>query len=170
MEDLILKECKTRLCYHRETGTDNGVVYGSPERDELRRQGHKATSGNFDFAIWDPNKGLYDEGREPVPKALIGIEVKRQRKEVNKKPAKKEDFINEIIKDCKKLTDAGNELKYKYLLIILYYPDVFTLNIETDLNNHLRDINVAYCVVNKESEQIAQQVYIPNNWRTNNDS
>lgn len=166
--DLIIRECKTKLCYHHETGTDNGIIYMSPKYEELRQMGYSPGSAYFDFGIWNANKSMYYEGREPIPKALIGIEVKRQRQKNNNKPAKKEDFIKDIIKDCKKLTNAGNELKYKYLLIILYYPDVFTLDVKQDLGSHLGDINVAYCVVNKESKQIAQQVYIPKNWQDSN--
>lgn len=147
------------LCYQRKTGTDNGIPYGSLEYDELRKQGYQPKSAYFDFAIWDPSKEVYDEGREAVPKAMIGIEIKRQ-----KEADKKEDFIDAVVKDCKKLTDAGNKIKLGYLMIILYYPDVFTLDVEMDLGNNLKDINLAYCVVNKESKQIAQQVYIPNNW------
>jgi len=159
-EDLILEECKTKLCYQRETGTDKGIPYGSPEYDELRKQGYQPKSAYFDFAIWDPSKEVYDEGREPVPKALIGIEIKRQ-----KEADKKKDFIEAIIRDCKKLTDAGNEIMYKYLLIIMYYPDVFSLDVERDFGSNFGDINVAYCDVNKDAKQIMHQGYIPNEWQ-----
>jgi hypothetical protein len=62
------------------------------------------------------------------------------------------------------LNDTGNEIKYKYLMIILYYPNVFSLDVERDFGRDFGDINVAFCIVNKVAKQIVQQVYIPNNW------
>ena len=85
---------------------------------------------------------------------MIEIEIKRQKEKEKGRTAKKEDFIIEIIKDCKKLTDAGNELIHKYLLIILYYPDVFTIDMNNDFGSSTGDIKVAYCVINKEGKQI----------------
>ncbi|MBU4223446.1 MAG: hypothetical protein KKA10_17805 [Euryarchaeota archaeon] len=158
-EDLILEECKTKLCYQRETGTDHGIPYGSPEYNDLRRRGYQPKSAYFDFAIWNPGKEVYDEGRESVPKALIGIEVKRQ-----KEADKKEDFIEAVVKDCKKLADAGNEIRYKYLVIIMYYPDIFTIDLNNDFGSSIGDINVAYCAINKDAKQISHQEYFPNNW------
>ncbi|MDP3013921.1 MAG: hypothetical protein Q8M92_06745, partial [Candidatus Subteraquimicrobiales bacterium] len=117
-------------------------------------------SAYFDFAIWDPSKEVYDEGREPVPKALIGIEIKRQ-----KEADKKEDFVNAIVRDCKKLNDAGNELNNKYLMVILYYQDVFSLDVKNDFGSSIGDIKVAYCEINKDAKQIIHQEYFPNNWQ-----
>lgn len=163
--DLIIRECNTKLLYHTDNGIYNGMPYNSYKHHELKKADFKPQSGKFDFAIWNPNKeNFYEKGRNEIKKALIGIEVKRQREKVNKKPADNNDFTIELIKDFKKLTDAENEVKYKYSIIIIYYPNVFTLDVERDFGKNLGDINVAYCVVDKKTKKIAQQVYFPNNW------
>lgn len=145
--DLILRECKTKLCYCWEK-ENNGIPYKSPRYIKLRGEGYKPRSAKFDLAIWSPNKEKYQEGREPIEKAIIGVEIKRQ-----KKLDLKEEFIKNLRKDCAKLNDSGNELRFKYLVIILYYPEIFTLDIKKDLDN-LEDINIVYCIIDKKTGKV----------------
>ena len=163
--DLIIHECNTRLIYHRKSGIDNGIAFKSKEYSNLISLGHKPVSAIFDFAIWNPNRQYFEEGRTPIPKSLIGIEIKRQTEtDKNNKPASKKTFIENIMLDCKKLMDAENELKYKYLIIILYYPNVFTLDVKNDLVDDLGDIKVVYCVIDKKNKKTIHQELIPNEW------
>jgi len=52
---------------------------------------------------------------------------------------------------------------FEQKVFVLYYPDVFSLDVEKDFGRHLGDINVAYCEVNKDAKQIMHQEYYPNN-------
>jgi len=163
--DLIIHECNTRLIYHRDSGIDNGILYKSEKYYDLISSGFKPRSARFDFAIWNANRLFFEEKRTPIPKSLIGIEIKRQRGKNGKNiQASKETFLENIILDSKKLMDAGNELKYKYLIIILYYSNDFALDIKNDLVDYLGDINVVYCVIDKKSRSILHQEFIPNKW------
>lgn len=248
--DLILRECNTQLCYHRQTGIDYGIPYNSAEYNEILETtfsfdwrnpdyssllvflkkvmklnwvekddfikidettiraskdthwleircnnkkkpilevddgrslklpaknennnlliSYRAEPGRakFDIAIWNINKEFFEIEGTPIRKPLIGIEIKRQRdKDNNQKKVKKVDFIKDILRDCKKLTDAGNNVKYKYLIIILFYPGNFTLNVKNDFISSIGDIKVAYCEVNKDAKQIMHQEYFPNDWQ-----
>jgi len=78
--DLILRECKTKLLYHRNSGTNNGIKYLSIEYNNLIKLGSQPKSGYLDFAIWNPKKEFYNEGRQGVKKIDIGVEIKRQKK------------------------------------------------------------------------------------------
>lgn len=164
--DLIIHECNTRLIYHRKSETNNGILFKSEEYNNLISLNFKPKSAKFDFAIWNPNRLFFEEKRNAsLPKSLIGIEIKRQTEKCkNNKPASKKAFIENIILDCKKLMDAKNELKYKYLIIILYYPNVFTLDIKNDLGDYLGDIKVVYCVIDKNIKKTIHQELIPNEW------
>ena len=165
--DLIIPECSTKLFYHRESGTDNGIVYQSEEYKQLRQLGYQPTRAKFDFGIWNPKREFYNEGSiTPVPKVEIGIEVKRQRnlRKGEKKEELKAKMIKGLIDDCKKLNDSGNKIILKYLIIIMFYPDIFTLDLGKDLNNNIGDINIVYCEINKEEKNITKKLYFTKAW------
>jgi len=46
---------ETKLCYQRESGTDNGISYGSPEYDELLKQGYQPKLALY---LYELNGGL----------------------------------------------------------------------------------------------------------------
>ncbi|MCX9015321.1 MAG: hypothetical protein OIN89_11140 [Candidatus Methanoperedens sp.] len=166
LTDLIIPECPTKLVYHRDSGTDNGIVYKSLEYQELQKLNHEPKPAKFDFAIWNPERTFYNEkGRINIPKVIIGIEIKRQRNLNLRNGEKKEDLREELIKglieDCKKLNDAGNKIKYKYLLIFMYYPEIFTLDLKKELINNINDINIVYCEINKQEKIITNILYFP---------
>ncbi|MFZ3058292.1 MAG: hypothetical protein WA102_01020 [Candidatus Methanoperedens sp.] len=164
LTDLIIPECPTKLLYHRDSGTDNGIVHNSPEHKRLQKLGHKPVSAHFDFAIWNPERTLHNEKRSiNIPKVIIGIEIKRQRnlKSDETKEDLKAELIKGLIEDCKELNDAGNEIKYKYLLIFMFYPDIFTLDLEKELIDNINGINIVYCEINKEKKIISRILYFP---------
>jgi hypothetical protein len=167
LTDLIIPECRTKLFYHRESGTDNGVVYQSEDYEQLKKLGHKPTRAKLDFGIWNPKREIYIEGSsKPVPKVEIGIEVKRQRnlRQGEKKEELKAEMIKGLIEDCKELNDDGNKIILKYLIIIMFYPDIFTLDLGKDLNNNIGDINIVYCEINKEGKNITKKLFFPKAW------
>jgi len=167
LTDLIIPECSTKLFYHRESGTDNGIIYQSEEYRQLQQLGNQPTRAKYDFGIWNPKREYYNEGSStPVPKVEIGIEVKRQRnlKRGEKKEEFKAEMIEGLIKDCKELNDDGNKIIHKYLMIMMFYPDIFTLDLGNDLNNNIRDINIVYCEINKKDKNITKKLFFPNAW------
>lgn len=156
---LILKECNTRLIYSKKRGIDNGIKFKSGRHIYLKKMGINLKSKKIDFAIWNPHEEFYDEGRILIPKVEICIEIKRQKKDDNK-----EGFVNEIIKDCKELNDAGNKINYKYLIIIINYPTKFILNIGSDLRDNIGNINIAYCERSNKDKTIIKELYFPDDW------
>ena len=165
--DLIIPECSTKLFYHRQSGTDNGIVYQSEEYRQLRHSGYQPTRAKFDFGIWNPNREFYNEGSITlVPKVEIGIEIKRQRNlgKGEKKEELKAKMIKGLIEDCKKLNDSGNKITSKYLIITMFYPDIFTLDLGKDLKNNIGDINIVYCEINKEGKNITKKLFFPKAW------
>lgn len=162
--DLIIRECPTKLLYHRKSGIDNGIGYKSPEYAESLRLNNQPTSAKLDLAIWDPGRTFYNiKGRKPIHNVIIGIEIKRQKN--IKKGERKEDLkaklIKGLIEDCKELNDVGNEIKYKYLLIFMFYPELFTLDLKKELIYNINDINIVYCEINKREKNISNLLYFP---------
>lgn len=167
LTDSIIPECSTKLFYHRKSGTDNGIVYQSEKYEELRKLGYKPTRAKLYFGIWNPKREFYNEGsNKPVPKVEMGIEVKRQRnlRRGEKKEELKAEMIKGLIEDCKELNDDGNKIILKYLIIMMFYPDIFTLDLGKYLKNNIGDINIVYCEINKEGKNITKKLFFPKAW------
>lgn len=107
--DLVQREYKTKLFYHRKSGIHDGFKYKSETYKQLRNKNKRPQRGKIDLAILDPNRTILED---EIPKALIGIEIEYP----GGKWKKIENFKSHIIKDSKKLKNKGNQIDFKYLL------------------------------------------------------
>lgn len=168
----IQHEYKTHLFYHRKSGNNDGFSYRSDVYNSLIPKVKHINRGQIDLALLCPTDDCfipfqYQDKR--VKKAFVGIELQLPTKNKGREEA---IFKKHVIVDGKKLTDAENKIDLKYLICIVYNP-----NLDFDVEKFLREefknmiseskydeLNIAYFEINSDEKRIDREIIIPDNW------
>lgn len=168
----IQHEYKTHLFYHRPSDNNDGFLYRSELYKSVIKKVKHINRGQIDLALLCPNDDClipfqYNDKR--VKKAFVGIELQLPPKANGRKES---TFKNHVIVDAKKLTDSENKIDLKYLICIVYNPNL-DFDVEKFLREDLKSIiteskynelNIAYFEINSDDKRIEREIIIPDNW------